>query len=97
MCAFAGGPGSYGVESRKGSATVGYKPHKRQNGVQLAMQILRKEGFRGLYRGFGASIATFVPSSAIWCASWRFTTPHPSFFSLKVTNCREGREMESTP
>ncbi len=45
---------------------MGYKPPVRQNGVQLALQILRKEGFRGLYQGFGASIATFVPSSAIW-------------------------------
>ena len=43
-----------------------HTPRPRQNGIQLAMQILQKEGVGGLYRGFGASIATFVPSSAIW-------------------------------
>ena len=61
-----GGTQSYGVKTEKGAATAASAPKKRQNGVQLAVQILQKEGLRGLYRGFGASIATFVPSSAIW-------------------------------
>ena len=45
-------------------------PHPRVNGLDLARQIIRREGFFGLYRGFGASVATFVPSSAIWWASY---------------------------
>ena len=71
MLCCTGGAQSYGVSRDKGAATVSQmpKPKKRQNGVQLAVQILQKEGVRGLYRGFGASIATFVPSSAIWCAN----------------------------
>lgn len=66
VCGDAGGVQSYGVRTEKGAANASQLPKKRQNGVQLALQILHKEGIRGLYRGFGASIATFVPSSAIW-------------------------------
>ena len=40
------------------------------NGFQMAKGIISTEGVRGLYRGFGASIATFVPSSALWWASY---------------------------
>lgn len=40
------------------------------NGFQMAKGIISKEGVGGLYRGFGASIATFVPSSALWWASY---------------------------
>lgn len=42
----------------------------RQNGIALARLIIQQEGVRGLYRGFGASVATFVPSSAIWWAAY---------------------------
>ena len=38
----------------------------RMTGLQLARQIVAAEGVRGLYRGFGASLAMFVPNSAIW-------------------------------
>lgn len=40
------------------------------NGFTLAQKIIREEGIRGLYRGFGASVATFVPSSAIWWSAY---------------------------
>ena len=43
---------------------------RRPNGVRLARQIVGKEGVRGLYRGLGASIATFAPSSAIWWSAY---------------------------
>ena len=42
----------------------------RINGFTLAQRIIREEGVRGLYRGFGASVATFVPSSAIWWSAY---------------------------
>lgn len=42
----------------------------RQNGIQLAKEIIHREGVLGLYRGFGASIITFVPSSAIWWSAY---------------------------
>lgn len=62
---FAGGAEMYktGVKDAVPASQV---QRQRQTGIQLAMQIVQKEGLKGLYRGFGASIATFVPSSAIW-------------------------------
>lgn len=41
-----------------------------RSGVAMARSILASEGPRGLYRGFGASIATFVPSSAVWWSAY---------------------------
>lgn len=43
---------------------------RRMNGLELTRQIIAQEGLRGMYRGFGASVVTFVPSSAIWWASY---------------------------
>lgn len=39
---------------------------KRINGLQMARKIVKAEGLRGMYRGFGLSVMTFVPSSALW-------------------------------
>lgn len=36
----------------------------------IVKQIIKEEGVIGFYRGLGASIATFVPSSAIWWGSY---------------------------
>ena len=38
----------------------------------MARSIIRAEGVLGLYRGFGASVATFVPSSAVWWSAYGF-------------------------
>lgn len=48
----------------EGAVLVGYR-----NGLDAVRTIVRQEGVRGLYRGFGASIATLVPGSALW---WGF-------------------------
>jgi solute carrier family 25 protein 44 len=40
------------------------------SGLHVAKTILARDGLRGLYRGLGASIVTFVPSSAIWWSSY---------------------------
>lgn len=42
------------------------------SGLAMARHIVRAEGVLGLYRGFGASIVTFVPSSALWWGSYGF-------------------------
>ncbi len=42
----------------------------RTNGVHMARHIISTEGVLGLYRGFGMSVATFVPSSGIWWGSY---------------------------
>ncbi|KAK9811231.1 hypothetical protein WJX72_000390 [[Myrmecia] bisecta] len=39
-------------------------------GGAMARQIIQREGVLGLYRGFGASLATFVPSSAVWWSAY---------------------------
>lgn len=33
-------------------------------------EILKTEGIRGLYRGYGATFIAFAPSSAIWWGSY---------------------------
>ncbi|KAL5153123.1 Solute carrier family 25 member 44 [Glycine soja] len=49
-------------------------------GLDVARKVLRSDGIRGLYRGFGLSVMTYVPSNVVWWASygssqrylWRF-------------------------
>jgi len=55
---------SGGSVAESGAVLVGYR-----NGIDAVRTIVRTEGVRGLYRGFGASIATLVPGSALW---WGF-------------------------
>ncbi|GMH37613.1 hypothetical protein BSKO_05486 [Bryopsis sp. KO-2023] len=43
---------------------------KRMNGISMARLIIREEGIRGLWRGFSASLMTFVPNSALWWGSY---------------------------
>ncbi|XP_028764819.1 solute carrier family 25 member 44 [Neltuma alba] len=59
----------------------GYSGHAQYNGgLDVARKVLRSDGIRGLYKGFGLSVMTYAPSSAVWWASygssqrliWRF-------------------------
>ena len=47
-------------------------PPPARSGLAMARSIVRAEGVLGLYRGFGASVATFVPSSAVWWSAYGF-------------------------
>eukprot|EP00798_Chlamydomonas_sp_ICE-L_P011466 gene11466-34180_t len=50
-----------------GTARQGGGPSPEvRSGLAIARLVIKEEGIRGLYRGFGASVATFVPSSALW-------------------------------
>ncbi|KAG4962663.1 hypothetical protein JHK82_039349 [Glycine max] len=40
------------------------------NGFEALRKILGVDGPRGFYRGFGVSIVTYVPSNAVWWASY---------------------------
>ena len=40
------------------------------NGIDAFRKILKKDGAKGLYRGFGISILTYAPSNAVWWASY---------------------------
>lgn len=41
-----------------------------KGGFDAFQSIIRSEGWRGLYRGFGMSILTYAPSNALWWASY---------------------------
>ncbi|KAG4953734.1 hypothetical protein JHK87_039328 [Glycine soja] len=41
-----------------------------RNGFEALRKILGVDGPRGFYRGFGVSIVTYVPSNAVWWASY---------------------------
>ncbi|GAB2232820.1 hypothetical protein Droror1_Dr00011879 [Drosera rotundifolia] len=49
----------------------GYSGHASYNGgLDVVRKIVKADGIRGLYRGFGLSIMTYSPSSAVWWASY---------------------------
>ncbi|KAK8957272.1 Mitochondrial carnitine/acylcarnitine carrier-like protein [Platanthera zijinensis] len=49
----------------------GYSGHaKYTGGLDVARKLIKADGIRGLYRGFGLSIMTYSPSSAVWWASY---------------------------
>lgn len=41
-----------------------------RNGIDAFRRILRQDGMRGLYRGFGISTLTYAPSNAVWWTSY---------------------------
>jgi solute carrier family 25 protein 44 len=61
-----GGPTAGADSTARAVAAAEAAQRQRTTGIHLARQIVRQEGLRGLYRGFGASLAMFVPNSAIW-------------------------------
>ncbi|KAK1295602.1 ADP,ATP carrier protein ER-ANT1 [Acorus calamus] len=49
----------------------GFSGHANYNGgLDVARRIIKSDGIRGLYRGFGLSVMTYSPSSAVWWASY---------------------------
>lgn len=49
----------------------GYSGHASYNGgLDVARKVLKADGIKGLYRGFGLSVMTYSPSSAVWWASY---------------------------
>ncbi|GMI82153.1 hypothetical protein like AT1G72820 [Hibiscus trionum] len=45
-------------------------PRRYVNGIDAFRKIVRTDGPKGLYRGFGISILTYAPSNAVWWASY---------------------------
>lgn len=58
---------------------------KYDGSIDAIRKILRADGIRGLYRGFGMSVLTYSPSSAVWWAAygssqrliWRYLFHNP--------------------
>jgi solute carrier family 25 protein 44 len=52
----------------------GYSGHVNYTGgLDVVEKIMKADGPRGLYRGFGLSVMTYAPSSAVWWASYGFS------------------------
>ncbi|XP_065868326.1 uncharacterized protein [Euphorbia lathyris] len=54
----------------QGSSVSNGSMCKYANGIDAFRKIVRTDGLRGLYRGFGISILTYAPSNAVWWASY---------------------------
>ncbi|KMT18671.1 hypothetical protein BVRB_2g028000 [Beta vulgaris subsp. vulgaris] len=49
----------------------GYSGYATYNGgLDVVRKVVKSDGVRGLYRGFGLSVMTYAPSSAVWWASY---------------------------
>ena len=69
-----------------------------ENGFHALRETVKKEGVRGLYRGFGASVMTLVPSSALW---WGFYGTYQrviwSFVPAEMGGERVSGDSDSKP
>lgn len=63
----------------------GYSGHATYTGgLDVVRKVVKSDGIRGLYRGFGLSVLTYSPSSAVWWATygasqrviWRYCIKH---------------------
>jgi len=63
----------------------------RPSGYRLIKKIHREEGLKGFYRGFTSSLATNIPSSALWWPSYEVSKYllAPVFFRTERTKSRE--------
>ncbi|EFJ29644.1 hypothetical protein SELMODRAFT_410323 [Selaginella moellendorffii] len=57
------------MRSRKKKSSMETKAGSAASGDQLG-QIVKADGIRGLYRGFGMSVITYSPTSGVWWASY---------------------------
>ncbi|KAL5728668.1 hypothetical protein ACHQM5_001726 [Ranunculus cassubicifolius] len=68
-------------------------PCKYSSGFDAFKKILKTDGPRGLYRGFGMSIVTYAPSNAVWWASYSVTQRlvwggYSYYFCKKDNDCK---------
>jgi solute carrier family 25 protein 44 len=62
-----------------------------RNGVHVLRHILATEGFVGLYRGFFSSLATYMPSSALWWATNAIARRNLNWLVYGSTGAADGR------
>lgn len=65
------GGNNFNCSSKSNISNV--SPCKYRSGIDAFRKILKADGLRGLYRGFGMSIVTYAPSNAVWWASYSVT------------------------
>jgi solute carrier family 25 protein 44 len=61
------------VQGGGGGGGGGIMSTRYAGGLDAFKTIVRADGIRGLYRGFGMSILTYAPSNALWWASYCVT------------------------
>ncbi|GKV16974.1 hypothetical protein SLEP1_g27534 [Rubroshorea leprosula] len=75
----------------------GYSGHARYNGgLDVARKIIKADGIRGLYRGFGLSVITYSPSSAVWWASYGSSQRIIWSFLSKDNDLEKGPPSQTT-
>lgn len=60
--------------------------------VQITREVYRRDGLRGFYRGYFASLCTYVPNSACWWSFYHFYSDHlvllvPAWIPHLVIQC----------
>jgi len=65
------------VQDGKGNPISGLTPKTTRSKAELAIQVTKEiyakdRGIRGFYRGYTASLFTYVPSSALWWGFYHF-------------------------
>ena len=65
---------------------------KAKIAAEVTKHIYRRDGFRGFYRGYTTSLATYVPSSASWWTFYHFFQETydkviPSFVPYTAVQC----------
>lgn len=64
------GMGAQGENASVNPLGIRHKNRSRLNvSLDIAREIMRRDGFKGYYRGYGASLMAYVPNSAMW---WSF-------------------------
>lgn len=62
---------TYAAQVSQRLMVQGYAGHARYSGgLDVVRKVLQSDGIRGFYRGFGLSVMTYSPSSAVWWASY---------------------------
>uniref|UniRef100_A0A3Q2Q264 Solute carrier family 25 member 44 n=1 Tax=Fundulus heteroclitus TaxID=8078 RepID=A0A3Q2Q264_FUNHE len=51
---------------------------------KIVAQIFAADGFRGFYRGYVASLLTYIPNSAVWWPFYHFYAGEPFLFNRRV-------------
>nr|CAG4646380.1 EOG090X08ST [Macrothrix elegans] len=80
------------TSSRSTSSSNGYWKRKTQLALVVTKDVYRTDGLRGFYRGYIASLCTYVPSSALWWTFYHLYQDHlhglfPSWFPLLGIQC----------
>lgn len=63
--------------------------------VDIAKEIIRRDGFKGFYRGYTASLMSYVPNSALWWAFYHMYQDElfrvcPPYISTLLIQCVAG-------